>query len=137
MGNRATVLSASYAARKFGVKTGVLYVEAKRLCPATIFVPANMHAYGIYSLRIDAILRRYSPSVEAASIDEWYVDLTGLRTIHHGSYTGIAERIQRDVERELDVTVSCGIAHTKVLSNIAAGIRKPRGITAVPSPKRE
>lgn len=137
LGNRAIVLTASYEARKFGVKTGVLYVEAKRLCPTACFVPVNMHAYGLYSLRIDAILRRSSPSVEAASVDEWFVDLTGLRSAHHASYADIALRAQAAVERELGITISCGIAHTKTLAKMASDFRKPRGLTVVRTRERE
>lgn len=137
LGDRAIVLTASYEARPFGVKTGVLYREAKRLCPQAVFVPLSMRMYGMYSLRIAQLLRTYSPSVEEASIDEWYADLSGLRQVHRTTYEGIARRIQEDISAQLGISVSCGIAHTKILSKMAAGFRKPRGLTVVRSAERE
>jgi nucleotidyltransferase/DNA polymerase involved in DNA repair len=132
LGNRAIVLTANYLARPFGVKTGVRYVDAKRLCPHAVFVPVSMHTYGIYSLRIANILRRFSPTVEEASVDEWFADLTGLRRIHQTSYRGIAQQVQKAVERELGLTVSCGIATSKTLAKIASDFQKPKGLTLVP-----
>ena len=137
LGNRAIILTASYEARKFGVKTGILFVDAKRLCPEIIFVSISMHNYGLYSLRIAEIIRRFSPVVEEASIDEWFVDLSGLRRLHHASYAVIAERIQQIVEQELNITVSCGVASSKILAKMASDFRKPKGITIVRERERE
>jgi DNA polymerase-4 len=137
LGNRAIILTASYEARKFGVKTGILFVDAKRLCPELVFTPISMHNYGLYSLRIAEILRRFSPVVEEASIDEWYIDLAGLRRLHHASYATIAERIQKTVEQELNITVSCGIASSKILAKMASDFRKPKGVTVVRERERE
>ncbi len=137
LGNRAIVLTASYEARAFGVKTGILYVEAKKRCPETVFVPVNMQAYGLYSLRIGAIMRRATPTVEDASIDEWFADLTGLRRAHASSYSAIAADLQAAVLRELGITVSCGISTTKTLAKMASDSRKPRGLTVVRERERE
>src|SRR4030042_4200918 len=78
------------------------------------------------------ILRRLSPDVEEYSIDEAFVDLTGLRRSFHGSYGMIAQKMQETVEAEMGLTVSVGLSITKVLAKIGSKHNKPHGLTVIP-----
>jgi DNA polymerase-4/DNA polymerase V len=78
------------------------------------------------------ILRRFSPDVEEYSIDEAFVDLTGLRRNFHGSYGTIAQKMQDTIEAELGLTVSVGLSITKVLAKIGSKHKKPHGLTIIP-----
>ena len=78
------------------------------------------------------IVRRFSPDVEEYSIDEAFVDLTGLRRKFHGSYGDIAAKIQETIERELGITVSIGVSLSKVLAKVGSKWNKPKGITLIP-----
>ena len=78
------------------------------------------------------ILRRFSPDVEEYSIDEAFVDITGMRRSFHGSYGIIAGKMQEAVEKELGITVSIGVSLTKVLAKIGSKHKKPNGLTLIP-----
>ena len=79
---RGVVASASYEARAFGVRSAMPAAQAKRLCPQALFLPGRHGAYGDYSRKVEAILDAWSPVVEPASIDEFYVDLAGTERLH-------------------------------------------------------
>jgi len=128
---RGIVSAASYEAKKRGVKRAMRLFEAKKICPETIFLPSDYEAYSLFSVRMFEILRRFSPAVEEYSIDEAFVDISGLRRIHHASYEKIAENIRDTVEKELGIPVSVGISLTKSLAKLASKYRKPRGLVAV------
>jgi DNA polymerase-4/DNA polymerase V len=78
------------------------------------------------------ILRRFSPLVEEYSIDEAFIDLTGLRRKFHGSYAEIAAKVQKTISAELGITISTGVSISKVLSKIASKYKKPAGLTVIP-----
>lgn len=130
---RNIVAAASYEAKARGVKRGVALWDVKRIIPDCIILPSDYETYSLYSIRLFNILRRYTPVVEEASVDEAYLDLTGVSRLHRAGYRTIAERIQADVLRELGIGVSIGISITRSLAKIASKFRKPRGITAVPA----
>lgn len=129
---RGIVAAASYEAKTKGVKTGMMFSEVKKACPEAIILPSDYETYSLFSVRMFEILRRFSPDVEEYSIDEAFVDLTGLRRNFHGSYKLIAEKIQSAIETDLGITVSIGVSLSKVLAKIGTKYNKPRGLTLIP-----
>ncbi|MBI5102125.1 MAG: DNA polymerase IV [Nitrospirae bacterium] len=129
---RGIVSAASYEAKAKGVSRGVPLWEVKKLCPDAVILPSDYETYSLFSVRMFEILRRFSPDVEEYSIDEAFVDLTGLRRSFHGSYELIARRMQETVERELGITVSVGVSLSKVLAKIGSKHMKPQGLTLIP-----
>jgi DNA polymerase IV len=129
---RGIVAAASYEAKARGVKRGMSLYEVKKACPEIVMLPSDYETYSLFSLRMFEILRRFSPDVEEYSIDEAFVDLSGLRRSYHGSYGMIAQKMQESVEAELGLTVSVGLSITKVLAKIGSKYRKPHGFTIIP-----
>ena len=129
---RGIVAAASYEAKARGVSRGTPLFEVKRICPEAVILPSDYETYSLFSVRMFAILRRFSPDVEEYSIDEAFVDLTGLRRSFHGPYGMIARQIQEAVEKELGITVSVGVSLSKVLAKIASRHHKPHGFTLIP-----
>jgi DNA polymerase-4/DNA polymerase V len=129
---RGIVAAASYEAKARGVKTGMSLMDVKKVCPEAIIVPSDYETYSLYSLRMFEILRRFSPDVEEYSIDEAFVDLTGLRRSFHGPYGMIAKKMQETIEKELGITVSAGVSLSKVLAKIGSKYNKPHGLTIMP-----
>lgn len=132
---RGIIACASYAAKACGIKRGVRLGDARRLCPGLIVLPSDYETYSIYSERLFAILRRFTPQVEEFSIDEAFCDITGLRRLYRSSYADIARKIKDAVQAELDITVSVGLSLTKTLAKICSKHRKPNGFTALPGRK--
>ena len=129
------VLTANYAARKFGVKTGVPLREAKRLCPEAVLVPADCSKYSDTSEQIFDYLVRYTPLVEIFSIDEAFMDLTAEQSPEaqpkgagERSPEDIAQEIKRWVRENFGLTISVGIAPNKLLAKLASGWEKPDGL---------
>lgn len=129
---RGIVAAASYEAKARGVKRGMRLFEVKKVCPDAVILPSDYESYGMFSMRMFEILRRFSPDVEEYSIDEAFVDLTGLRRTFHGSYGSIAGKIQQAIQAELDLSVSVGVSLSKVLAKIGSKHDKPHGITIIP-----
>jgi len=129
---RGIVAAASYEAKARGVTRAMRLFEVKKVCPDAVILPSDYETYSLFSLRMFEILRRFSPDVEEYSIDEAFVDLTGLRRSFHGPYAMIAKKMQETVERELGITVSVGVSLTKVLAKIASKHNKPHGLTFIP-----
>ncbi len=128
---RGIIACASYEAKERGIKRGLGLWEARKMCPGLVVLPSDYESYSIYSKRMFEIMRRYTPVVEEYSIDEGFADITGLRRLHHMSYPDIAKKIQRDIQAELDLTVSVGLSLSKGLCKIASDYRKPEGMTVV------
>lgn len=128
---RGIVATASYEARVYGIKRGVALRDVKTLCPETIILPSNYETYSLFSKRMFEIMRRTTSMVEEYSIDEAFADITGLRGPMHKSYQHIAEAMKHAIETELGITVSLGLASTKVLAKLAANINKPSGLTII------
>lgn len=129
---RGIVAAASYEAKAKGVSRGVPLWEVKKLCPDAIIVPSDYETYSLFSKRMFAIMRRFTDLVEEYSIDEAFVDITGLRRPLRASYQGIALRIKETIERELGITVSVGLSLSKVLAKVGSKHRKPAGFTPIP-----
>ncbi|HXX58803.1 MAG TPA: DNA polymerase IV [Thermodesulfovibrionales bacterium] len=129
---RGIVAAASYEAKALGVQRGMSLYEVKKACPGVVILPSDYETYSLFSVRMFEILRRFSPDVEEYSIDEAFVDLTGLRRSFHGPYGMIAGNMQETIERELGITVSVGVSLSKVLAKIGSKQNKPRGLTLIP-----
>ncbi len=128
---RGVVTSASYAARKFGVRSAMPGFQAKKLCPQGVFLPNRRRTYVEFSQKVFEILRQYSPEVHALSIDEGVVDLTGTERLF-GPPLRTAGDIIRRIENELDLPASGGVAAHRVIAKIAATMAKPHGLICVP-----
>ena len=128
--SRGVVSSASYEARAFGVKNGMPLTKALKLCPDAIVLPINKTAYAHFSEQVFNLLRRFSPFVEEASIDEAYIDLTGM-VERYGSARKAGEIIQREIKTRLALPCSVGIGSNKLIAKIASKLAKPEGIVEV------
>ena len=128
---RGIIACASYEAKALGVQRGMPLFEAKRRCPGLIILPSDYETYSLYSKRMFAIMRRFTPAVEEYSIDEAFADITGLRRIYRTAYEEIARRIQAAIHAELGITASVGLSLSKSLAKLCSKFRKPAGFTAV------
>jgi DNA polymerase-4 len=138
--SRGVVCSASYEVRAFGVRSGMPIARAARLCPQATFVPVPRQACGVKSREVRAVLERWSPLVEAASIDEFYLDLTGTEALYgHEPLEVTAARIRRAVRDGTGLTVSLGGGTNRLVAKLAAERAKPRpgtegtGVLVVPA----
>jgi DNA polymerase-4 len=128
--NRGVVSAASYEARKFGVRSAMPIFQAKKRCPQGIFVPVRMHRYKEVSHQVMEILEKYSPIVEQVSIDEAYLELSGLERLH-GASERIARRLKEEIKRVTSLSCSVGIAPNKFLAKVASEMNKPDGLTII------
>jgi len=128
---RGIATAISYEAKAYGVKRGMRGFEIKKLCPKVIFLEGDYTLFSLYSQQMFTIMRRYSPIVEEYSIDEGFVDLTGMRRPLGLTYSEIARKMQLEVQNELGLPVSIGVSLSKSLAKLASGFRKPRGITLI------
>ena len=126
---RGVLTTANYVARKFGVKSGMNSIEAKRLCPNILILPVNFDLYRKYSEIFFSLLSEYSDVIEKGSIDEGYLDMTDLSEEVHP--IEIAEEIQKRLYQEYKLPVSIGIAPNMFLAKMASDILKPLGITVL------
>lgn len=125
-GSRGVVCSASYETREFGVRSAMPISQALRLCPQATCVPVPGKACADYSRRIRRVLERFTPAVEGASIDEWYLDLSGTEALYHGeSLTATARRIRQAVLDETGLSVSIGGGTNKLLAKLSVERGKP------------
>ncbi len=127
---RGVVSAASYGARKFGVRSGMALLQAKRLCPQAIFVEGDYERYSIVSRKLFKILSKYTPDIEMASIDEAYLDLTGFSKLY-GYTFGTAQRIKDEIKDKLRLNASIGIGTNKLIAKVASDCAKPNGILMV------
>jgi DNA polymerase-4 len=129
---RGVVTSASYEARKFGVTSAMPMARAIRLCPDATVVPVPWEACVEKSRAIARTLRDFTPVVEAASSDEFYVDLTGTENLYKGeSLTDTARRIRETVLKETELNVSIGGGTNRLVAKMAATLAKPAGVHIV------
>ena len=127
---RGVVAAASYEARKFGVRSAMPSVTARRKCPDLIFVKPRFEAYKEISQQIRAIFAEYTPIIEPLSLDEAYLDVTeNLQGI--ASATEIAERIKAKIRAETQLTASAGVSYNKFLAKLASDYRKPDGLFVI------
>lgn len=127
---RGVVAAASYEARKFGIRSAMPSVTAKRKCPDLIFVKPRFDAYKDVSRQIRAIFAEYTPIIEPLSLDEAYLDasenLKGIALATH-----IAEDIRAKIRAETGLTASAGVSYNKFLAKLASDYRKPDGLFVI------
>ena len=130
-GRRGVVSTCSYEARRFGVHSAMPSVTAERLCPSAVWLPGRMSLYAEVSHRIREVLERFSPLVEPLSIDEAFLDLTGIaRDLSDGRR--IAAEIKREIRDRERLTGSAGVAPNKFLAKVASDLEKPDGLVVFP-----
>jgi DNA polymerase IV len=129
-GPRGVVASASYEARRFGVRSAMPSVTARRKCSELVFVPARFDVYKAVSQQIRAIFARYTPLIQPLSLDEAYLDVT-TPLIDRGSATAIAREIKAAIREETGLTASAGVSYNKFLAKLASDYRKPDGLFVI------
>ncbi len=128
--HRGVVLSPSYEARAFGVKTGMTYGEARTACPGLVFVAADPAKYSHACSELLRIWRDFTPLVELFSIDEAFLDVTGCERLL-GDPVQIAIRIKERVWQEKGLTCSIGIGPNKLLAKLGSDMQKPDGLVLI------
>src|SRR5258705_2554904 len=133
-GHRGVVTAASYEARRYGVRSAMPSVTARRRCPELIFVKPHFDVYRAVSHQIRAIFGDYTDLVEPLSLDEAYLDVTEDRR-GLGSARAIAEDIRRRIRQETGLTASAGVSYCKFIAKLASDHRKPDGLCVI-TPER-
>ncbi|MGF2948117.1 DNA polymerase IV [Microbacterium alcoholitolerans] len=133
---RSVVSSASYEARRFGVRSAMPVSQALRLCPTARVVPPDFSRYRDVSAAVMRIFESVTPLVEPLSIDEAFLDVRGVRRLW-GSPGEIAALIRRRVHDEVGITCSVGVAATKHIAKMASTISKPDGMLIIPAARTQ
>jgi DNA polymerase-4 len=128
--DRGVVAAASYEARKFGVHSAMPVFQARKLCPQAVFISPRKGRYAEVSREIMSLLSEFSPLVEAVSIDEAYMDISGCERLY-GPPVETAQRIKKRIFEATGLTCSVGIAPIKFLAKIASDMNKPDGLFSV------
>jgi len=130
-GHRGVVAAASYEARKFGIHSAMPISEAYRRCPDAVYLRPDIEKYRQVSRQVFQILQTITPSVEAASIDEAYLDVSGLEKLM-GTPETIGREIKNRILAESGLTASVGIGPNRLIAKLGSEHRKPDGLTVVP-----
>lgn len=128
-GQRGIVAACSYEARKFGIQSAMPSLTAKRLCPQAIFIKGSFHDYSLYSRLVTEIIAGTVPLYEKASIDEFYVDLTGM-----DKFFGVSQytkELREKIIRETGLPISYGLSANKLVSKMATNEAKPNGFMEI------
>lgn len=131
LGPRGVVSTASYEARAFGVHSAMPMAEARRRCPDAIFLPGDFPRYRAASNEIFQILARFSPLVEPLSIDEGFLDLTGMERLMPDGIRAYGQSLKDAIRRETGLVASVGVAPNKFLAKLASDMEKPDGLTVM------
>ncbi|MBA9086341.1 DNA polymerase-4 [Fontibacillus solani] len=126
---KGVIVTCSYAARKKGISTGMTVSQGLKKCPELIVITPNFHLYRKYSRAFMGIAYEYTPLLQAVSIDECYLDITGSKQF--GTPLEIAKEIQTRIADELGLPCSIGVAPNKLLAKMASDMKKPNGITVL------
>lgn len=132
--SRGVVASASYEARKFGVRSAISSSQAKRMCPHAIFIYPRFEAYYEASQKIREIFNSIAPLVEPLSLDEAYLDVT-QNNMNEPIARNVAAHIKARIREETGLTASAGVGPNKFIAKIASDYRKPDGLMVVPPEK--
>jgi DNA polymerase IV len=127
---RGVVAACSYEARKFGLHSAMPIRTAYKLCPHGIYMHGHGDEYTRFSKAVKNILEQYAPLIEQASIDEFYLDMSGTQRMY-GSMFAFASRIQKEIWNELGLPCSIGIGSNKTVAKIGSDCMKPTGITYI------
>ena len=129
--DRGVVATASYEARAYGVHSALGTKKARQLCPDGIFLPPRIAYYRTISRQIRKIFEGYSPDIEPLSLDEAFLDISGL----HGHYKDVLEvgrAVKRDIKEQTGLVASAGIGPNKFLAKLASDLDKPDGLVCIP-----
>jgi DNA polymerase-4 len=132
--SRSVVTSATYEARPFGIRAGMSTQEAKRWCPQLILVEGNHSKYTETAARIFSILKKFTPLVEVASIDEAYLDITESLLLYNSPFH-IAQSIKSQIREKEQLTCSIGVAPNKLLAKLGSRLKKPDGLVVISKEK--
>ncbi len=124
---RGVVAAASYEARKFGVKSAMPGFRARELCPNGVFLPSDMDKYASVSAQVQRVFQDFTPVVEPLALDEAFLDISGTEGLF-GTPVQLAARLKARVREATELTVSCGIASSKLVAKIACSLGKPDGL---------
>ncbi|MBD3182804.1 DNA polymerase IV [Candidatus Poribacteria bacterium] len=130
VGERTIVVTASYNARKYGIKTGMTVYQAKRLCPGVIRVPDNLEKYVYTTLKIREILIGFTDRVKMYSIDKFFMDLT-RKIKKYNTPEDMLKEIKLRIKRETKLKCSCGLAPNKLLAKLGSNMEKPDGLVII------
>jgi DNA polymerase IV len=130
MSDRGVVASCSYEARKFGIHSGMAMKAARRLCTHAIIIKSDFEAYSKYSKLVTEIIQEQVPTFEKASIDEFYIDLTGMDKFF--GCRMFSDELKKRVTRESGLSISYGLASNKLISKVATNEIKPNGQLEIP-----
>jgi DNA polymerase-4 len=130
-GRRGVVATACYVARAYGVRSAMPTFKALRLCPAAVVLKPNMAKYVEEGRKVRALMQALTPAVEPLSIDEAFLDLSGLEALHKAAPVQTLARLQRRVLDEVGITVSIGLSFNKFLAKTASDLDKPNGFSVI------
>ena len=130
-GKRGVVTTACYIARMSGAKSAMPMFKALKLCPDAVVIKPNFAKYKEESRRIHEKLDKLTPLIQPLSLDEAWIDLTGTERLHGATPAQMLARLQAEIERDIGLTVSVGLAPNKFLAKIASELDKPRGFSAI------
>ena len=130
-GQRGVVSTCCYIARINGVRSAMPMFKALEACPDAVVIKPDMEKYGRVGRQIREKMRSLTPLVEPLSIDEAFLDLTGTRRLHHASPAETLARLVREIEEDIGITASVGLAPNKFLAKIASDLEKPRGFSVI------
>jgi DNA polymerase-4 len=133
---RGVVASASYEAKLLGVRTAMGFREALRICPRAVVVPGQYEHYADFAARVHGVLERFTPAVETAALDDFYLDFAGTERLHP-DLRATLRQLQRQVTEGTGLSVSVGAATTKAVAAIASRLERPRGFRIVPPGEEE
>ena len=129
--NRGVVAAASYAARVFGVRSAMPGFRAKQLCPQGVFLPSDIQKYARVSEDVHRVFEEFTSIIEPIALDEAFLDITGSMGLY-ASPQQLAAKLKTRVREVTQLTVSCGIANSKLVAKIACSMGKPDGLKYVP-----
>ncbi|MBU2700539.1 DNA polymerase-4 [Sporomusaceae bacterium BoRhaA] len=130
LGARGVVSTASYEARRFGVHSAMSMHEARRLCPQAVFLVPDIYHYQAVSQAIHKIFRAFSPLIEPLSLDEAFLDISGMQLLFT-SPVALAKQLKATIRAELNLVASVGLAPNKFLAKIASDMQKPDGLQVI------
>ncbi|MEK7470269.1 MAG: DNA polymerase IV [Planctomycetota bacterium] len=128
--SRGVVSSATYEARKFGVRSAMPSSQAARLCPQGVFMPVRMERYSEISLEVMRIFRSFTPLVEPLSLDEAFLDVAGAERLF-GDGPAIGRKIKERIRADLGLVASVGVSYVKYLAKLASDLEKPDGFVII------
>nr|WP_300378459.1 DNA polymerase IV [Henriciella sp.] len=130
-GTRGVVSTCCYIARLDGVKSAMPMFKALKACPHAVVIKPDFQKYSAVSRDIRARLENLTPLIQMVSIDEGYVDLSGTARLHHSPPAALLAKLARDIESNLGITISIGLASNRFLAKMASEMDKPRGFALI------